>query len=196
MAMKLKKIKKILLHGSNKHSLDLLSQIMNMNQGQYLDQKAHPKKFCVGVGCYPEKHVEAPNMQVSDNLLLEKQKAGTSYAVSQMFYNNKMFLDFIERTRSQLTIPVIPALKIIVNPNQLISIPKNFFIEIPQDLVERMRSTTTKEEGAEVGIDWAFQQSVELIENGHNHLHFYIMRNTQYLLEVFNRLNEKYQFTD
>lgn len=183
---------KTTMHGSNNYAIDLLQQIIQMNHGQYLDQKAHSTSFCVGVACYPEKHVEAPNMAVSDNLLYEKQQMGASYAVSQMFYNNEKYFDFINRIKDKVTIPIVPALKIMTSAKQLITLPKHFYIDIPQDLVERMQGAKSKTECHDVGVEWAFQQCVSLIENGHNHLHFYIMRNTNNLLRVYEMLDEKY----
>jgi methylenetetrahydrofolate reductase (NADPH) len=184
------------LHGANEHSIDLLTQVQNMNRGEYLDQSARASRFCVGVGCYPEKHVEAPNLHVSDNLLYEKQKHGAGYAVSQMFYNNQKYFAFLDRVKEKVDIPIIPAMKIITSSKQLVTIPKYFYVDIPQTLVENMNAAKTKEQCHEVGVDWAYQQCVELIENGQNHLHFYIMRNTKPFLALIKKLNQAYKILE
>lgn len=177
------------LHGSNKVAQELLLQITNMNKGKFLDQPAEKTNFCVGVACYPEKHIEAANVVVSDNILYEKQRQGAKFAVCQMFFNNATFFDFIERTKQNITIPIIPALKIITSPKQLTTIPKHFYINIPQPLVESMLTANTSQEHEQIGLEWAFQQSVELIEKGHNHLHFYIMRDTKLVCKLIKRLH-------
>jgi methylenetetrahydrofolate reductase (NADPH) len=182
------------LHDKNRYAIDLLKQIKNMNKGTYLDQQANPTQFCVGVACYPEKHVEAPNMAMSNQQLLEKQKCGADYAVTQMFFNNQAFLEFCDDMKPDLTIPIIPGLKIISSPKHLVSIPKHFFVDLPTELVNKLGTGSSVDEVRQIGLDWAYEQCVDLIQHGHNHLHFYIMRNTQFFVSLIKRLNADYHF--
>ncbi len=182
------------LHGNNNFAVDLIKQITNMNEGIYLDQNAAPTNFCVGGACYPEKHLESPNLEECNERLLEKQNEGAKYTITQMFFNNEKFLSFYDSIKDKLNIPVIPGLKIIITGKQINMIPKHFFVEVPQEFVNSITKAESPEEAQNAGIDWAFNQCVNLIENGHNHLHFYIMRNTSYFLRLIERLNEKYKF--
>ena len=181
------------LHAGNDYALDLIHQIQNMNQGNFLDQQAQAINFCIGAACYPEKHFESPNLTTSNRCLAQKQKHGVSYAVSQMFFNNEKFHEFYQSIKEEITIPVIPGLKILSSPKQLHDIPKRFFIEIPQQLVENMHDLD-KAQAKEIGIEWTYQQCLDLIEHGHNHLHFYIMRNTDLFLRLISKLNDKFKF--
>lgn len=186
--------KKPTLHDKNRYATDLLKQIKNMNEGVYLDQKASPTQFCVGVACYPEKHVEAPNMAVSNQYLIDKQKQGADYAVTQMFYDNEAFFSFCDSIKKDVSMPIIPGLKIITSAKHLVSIPKHFFVDLPTELVNKLHTATSVDEIRQIGLDWAYSQCVDLIENGHNHLHFYIMRNTQFFVSLIKRLNEQFRF--
>lgn len=186
--------KKPTLHDKNQFAIDLLKQIKNMNKGIYLDQQANPTQFCVGVACYPEKHLEAPNMHMSNQHLLDKQKQGADYAVTQMFFNNEKFHQFYEDVKKDVSIPILPGLKIITSPKHLVSIPKHFFVDLPTALVNKLNTAASLDETRQIGMDWAYEQCADLINNGHNHLHFYIMRNTKFFVSLIKRLNETYQF--
>ncbi len=182
------------LHANNDFALDLIKQIKNMNQGIYLDQIANKTNFCIGAACYPEKHFESPNITSSNNLLLQKQSAGIDYAVSQMFFNNDKFNTFYNSLKDDLRIPIIPGLKILSTKNQLSGIPKRFFIEIPQELVNNIKQSNTKEQVHDAGVEWTYKQCLNLIDQGHNHLHFYLMRNTTLFKKLITKLNTKFKF--
>lgn len=182
------------LHGNNNHAVELIGQIKKMNQGMYLDQNAAPTNFCIGGACYPEKHLESPNMHESNQRLFEKEREGAEYAITQMFFNNDKFHDFYKSIHTNVNIPIIPGLKIITSKNQVTMIPKHFYVEVPHMLVEKITSADSNEKVHEIGIDWTYQQCLNLIENGHNHLHFYIMRNTTFFTSLIKRLNEKFKF--
>src|SRR3989338_2401559 len=170
----------------NNYTIDLVSQIQAMNQGQFIRTQGEPTSFEVGVACYPEKHFEAPNLDWDIEYLIQKQNAGADYAVAQMFFDNQKFLDFYQNI--SLEIPIIPATKIISSPEQLVKLSKYFYINFPNLLVSKMRESRTKQESNAVGIDWASEQCLDLIEHGHRHLHFYVMKDTHLFCSLMKRL--------
>lgn len=178
----------------NHYAIDLVDQLHNMNQGHYIDDliDADKSNFCIGVSCYPEKHFEAPNLDFDIQILKQKQDAGAHYAVSQMFFDSQRFLDFVERARQAgITIPIIPGMKIMTSKKHLRSLPAFFYIDIPQELTERMMATSNRAEEIAVGVEWAYKQSIELLEAGYPYLHFYIMQNTKPFLSLMDKLKKK-----
>lgn len=178
----------------NHYAVDLVDQLHNMNQGNYIDDliDADKSNFCIGVSCYPEKHFEAPNLDFDIQILKQKQDAGAHYAVSQMFFDTSKFIQYVERARAAgVTIPIIPGMKIMTSKRQLKSLPAFFYIDIPQELMEKMLATTTRAEAIEVGVDWAYKQSVELLDAGYLNLHYYIMQNTKPFMSLMEKLGKK-----
>lgn len=175
----------------NIYGLDLVRQIVNMNNGKYLEEDlldAAPTNFCIGVSGYPEKHFEAPNLINDIKFAKEKIKAGAHYIVTQMFYNNKYFFDYLNLCREvKIEAPIIPGLKILTTKNQLTSIPKNFFIEIPNALSSEVLEAKP-EHAMDIGVEWAARQCEELLNNGAPSLHFYIMQSTKPIEKLFKRL--------
>ena len=178
---------------ANESGLDLVRQVRDMNRGVYLEQllESTPTDFCIGVAAYPEKHVEAPNLEWDISVLLEKQKAGADYAVTQIFYDNEMYFRFLKACRDRgVTIPVIPGLKIVTRPQQLRLIPKHFGATVPERLVEEVVAEPA-ERVVDVGIRWAFEQTRELLDRGVPSVHFYIMQNTAPLVTLLERLRRE-----
>lgn len=160
------------------HASDLLQQVVNMNNGKYLDEglQASATNFCIGVAGYPEKHFEAPNLQTDLKYLKLKQDLGADYIVTQMFFDNQKFYDFVSKCREMgITIPIIPGLKPITTKKQLTTLPAIFHIDIPQELVQEVEKCKNDEQVKQVGIEWAIQQSKELIKFGVPVLHYYSM---------------------
>ncbi|MDP1726977.1 MAG: methylenetetrahydrofolate reductase [Bacteroidota bacterium] len=163
----------------NKTSLELLQQVIAMNKGLYLDEElenASPSDFCAGVSGYPEKHFEAPNMNNDLKWLKQKADAGAEYIVTQMFFNNKKFFEFVESCKKMgISIPVIPGMKPITTKKQLTVLPKIFHIDMPEDLVTAVENCKDDKAVKQVGIEWAIQQSKELKAAGVPVLHYYTM---------------------
>ena len=179
---------------TNNYALDLVKQVANMNQGIYQDMliDAHPANFCIGVAAYPEKHFESPNLNFDIENLLAKQNAGAEYAVCQMFFSNQYYFSFVEYARKKgVTIPILPGLKILTSKKQLNSIPRSFFVNLPDALVSEILDAPDDKTVLEIGINWTFQQSIELLETGINHLHFYIMQNTTPFIRLMDKLHPK-----
>lgn len=176
--------KKPILHGRsiNKYALDLVKQIHNMNHGKYLEEAlldARPSNFCIGVGGYPEKHFEAPNLEFDISYLKKKIDAGADYVVTQMFFDNRAYFNFVDQCRKAgIEAPIIPGLKIVTSLNQIKSIPRNFYVDIPVELTNEMLEAKPEQQ-LEVGVNWALRQAEELLNHKVPALHFYIMQDSK-----------------
>lgn len=176
----------------NAFALDLVGQIHAMNQGRYLEElmDAAPTDFCIGVAGYPEKHFEAPNLTWDILNLKRKVDAGAHYIVTQMFFNNQHYFNFVERCRDVgITVPIIPGLKILTSKRQLRTLPQRFFLEIPEALAAEVEAAKP-EHVRDIGIEWAIRQSEELLRAGGNHLHFYIMQRATIVKQVVEALRK------
>lgn len=165
--------------GGNDYARDLVEQISGMNLGKYLDEvieKGHNTDFCVGVAGYPEKHMEAPSLEQDIKRLKEKIEAGAEYVVTQMFFDNQKYFEYVEKCRAHgITVPIIPGLKPIATKRQLSVIPHRFHVDMPEDLIREVEKCRDNKEVREVGVEWGIQQSKELIAAGVPVLHYYSM---------------------
>jgi methylenetetrahydrofolate reductase (NADPH) len=165
-------------HG-HAYALDLVRQISGMNKGVYLDEnigKGEPTDFCIGIAGYPEKHFESPNLELDLHYTKAKVDAGANYIVTQMFFDNKKYFDYVKNCRSiGINVPIVPGLKPLTKEVQLTAIPRNFYIDMPHDLVKAMQSAKTPESKKQVGIEWSIAQSKELKAAGVPCLHYYTM---------------------
>lgn len=163
----------------NKTSLELLQQVKNMNNGIYLDpelENASQSNFCISISGYPEKHYEAPNMSSDLKWLKAKVDAGADYIVTQMFFNNEKFFEFVKTVRDMgITVPIIPGLKPLTTKKQLSVLPKIFHIDLPEALTNEVEKCKDDKAVKQVGIEWAIQQSKELKAAGTPVLHYYTM---------------------
>ena len=145
------------------HTFELVSQIVDMNNGRYLEESLEdtsPTNFCIGVAGYPEKHFEAPNRQTDMENLKHKVESGASYIVTQMFFDNRKFCRFRDECRKMgIDVPIIAGIKPISALNDIRLLPQTFHIDVPNDLVSAIRKCTTDKEAREVGIEWATMQS-------------------------------------
>ncbi|QNL20875.1 methylenetetrahydrofolate reductase [NAD(P)H] [Hyphobacterium sp. CCMP332] len=165
------------------YALDLLNQVKDMNEGKYLDEDLkHTWKtnFCVGVAGYPEKHFEAPNMKLDINFLKQKVDQGADYIVTQMFFDNSKYFEFVDTCKSNgINVPIIPGLKPITALSQMTMLPSVFHIDLPDELVNELSKCKDNASAKEVGIEWAIQQSKELKEKGAPCLHYYTMSKSE-----------------
>ncbi|MBI4648701.1 MAG: methylenetetrahydrofolate reductase [Bacteroidia bacterium] len=163
--------------GGYSHSIDLIKQIINLNLGKYLDEFLKNKAatdFCLGVAGYPEKHVEAPNINSDMMYLKMKIDAGAEYIVTQMFFDNQKYFRFVEMCRNLgITVPVIPGLKPVITMKDLYLLPRTFYIDIPEALSKELLKCKTDKEAWQVGVDWTIMQSKELIKFGVPSLHYF-----------------------
>ena len=176
----------------HKYAIDLLKQVIDMNKGIYVEEElkgALMTNFNIGVAGYPEKHFEAPNMQ-SDLLHLKaKVDAGAEYIVTQMFFDNKVFFEFEKKCREAgIRVPIIPGLKPVSSKKQLISIPKTFYVDIPDELSKEIIRCSNEEDVEKIGAVWLLQQAKELKAAGVPVLHFYTLGKPEVIAGVINNL--------
>lgn len=175
----------------NLYASDLVKQIMNMNHGKYLEDSlldARPTDFCVGVSGYPEKHFEAPNLKTDVKFVKEKVEAGADYVVTQMFYDNEHYFKFVNLCREiGIKVPIIPGLKILTSRAHLTSVPKNFYISIPDKLADEVMAAKP-EHALDIGVEWAAKQVEELLNANVPSVHFYIMQNSKPIIKLMERL--------
>jgi len=165
--------------GGNHYALDLVKQIANMNKGIYCDEdleNAFHTDFCVGVAGYPEKHFEAPNLKSDLGYLKQKVDEGAEYVVTQMFFDNQRFFDFVDKCHKfGINVPIVPGLKPITTLRQVNMLPRTFNIDLPEELSIEISKCKDNAAAREVGIEWTTHQSKELKEFGVPCLHFYSM---------------------
>jgi methylenetetrahydrofolate reductase (NADPH) len=175
----------------NEYASELIAQIASINNGRYLEDgllDAQHMDFCIGAAGYPEKHFEAPNLVTDVRYTKTKVEAGASYIVTQMFYNNKAYFDYVDLCRKEgITVPIIPGLKIITSKTHIKNIPKNFYLDIPQELADEVESAKP-EHVSEIGVEWTKKQVEELLNRNVPALHFYTMTNAQPIIKLMSKL--------
>jgi methylenetetrahydrofolate reductase (NADPH) len=176
----------------HKYASELLGQVVNMNNGVYMDEdldKPSPTSFCIGVAGYPEKHFNAPNLKTDLKYLKLKVDLGAEYIVTQMFFNNQAYFDFVDKCRDiGITVPIIPGVKPITAKGQLTVLPKVFNIDIPEELTEAIIDCKDNAAAKQVGIEWCVAQSKELMKRGVPTLHYYSMGKSDPIYKIAKEL--------
>ncbi|KAA6327464.1 5 10-methylenetetrahydrofolate reductase [termite gut metagenome] len=174
------------------HAIELQEQINNFNKGIFIDgsrAKEVIAPFSYGVACYPEKHEESPNIDNDIYWLKKKVEAGAEYAVTQLFYDNKIYFDFVEKTRKAgIHIPIIPGIKPFKKLSQLSMIPKTFKVDLPGELSREVLKCKSDDEAQQVGIEWCTAQCKELIARNVPSIHFYSSAAADSIREVAKRI--------
>ena len=165
--------------GGHKFAKDLVDQIQGLNNGKYLHDviEANDKAdFCIGVAGYPEKHIEAPSLQSDLKRLKEKVDTGADYVVTQMFFDNKKYFEFVEAAKAAgINVPIIPGIKPIAVKRHLQLLPQVFKIDLPEELIEEVEKCKDNKAVRQVGVEYCIQQSKELLDAGVPVLHYYSM---------------------
>ncbi len=176
----------------HEYAIDLVKQIVNLNRGTYQDEELRNKTatdFSVGVAGYPEKHFEAANMDADLKFLKEKVDAGADYIVTQMFFDNQKYFNFVDRCRAAgINVPIVPGIKPISSMNDLKLLPLVFHIDIPEDLAAGLRKCKTNEDAIQLGIEWAVHQSMELKKYGVPALHYFTIGHTSNIREIAQKV--------
>ncbi|MEQ9657387.1 methylenetetrahydrofolate reductase, partial [Fulvivirga sp.] len=160
----------------HKYASELLGQVKDLNNGIYLDEEllnASPTDFCIGVAGYPEKHYTAPNMKNDLKYLKMKVDMGADYIVTQMFFDNSKYFEFVDNCRNEgINVPIIPGLKPLTSKRQISVLPRFFHIDIPEALADAIESCKDNAQAKEIGVEWTIQQSKELVAKGAPVLHY------------------------
>jgi methylenetetrahydrofolate reductase (NADPH) len=174
--------------GGHQFASELVKQIHDINKGKYLHDTIESNEcgdFCIGVAGYPEKHMEAPSLQSDLKRLKEKVELGADYVVTQMFFDNKKFFEFVDAARAMgIAVPIIPGIKPIAVKRHLQLLPQVFRVDIPQELIEAVEACTSNQEVRQVGVEWAIQQSKELKAAGVPVLHYYSMGKSDNIKDI------------
>jgi len=172
----------------HQHAADLIRQIQRMNKGIYLDPELkdpHPTDFCIGAAGYPEKHFEAPNKEQDIAYLKEKVEAGAEYIVTQLFFINQHYFDFVDDCRAAgITVPIIPGVKPISSLRDVSLLPQTFSIDMPNELVTDLKNCSSNKEARAVGVDYAVQQCRELVGAGVPGIHFYTLGRAKNIAQI------------
>ncbi len=178
--------------GGHAHTTDLIRQVQRFNDGYFADGtpiKNPGRSFDYGVACYPEKHEEAPNLERDMQYLKEKQDLGAQYAVTQLFFDNQKYFDFVDKARQMgITMPIIPGIKPMAKLSQLTVVPKTFHCDIPEPLAREIVKCKTDEDARQLGIEWTTAQCRELYAHGVKDIHFYTVSAIDSVVEVTRRL--------
>jgi methylenetetrahydrofolate reductase (NADPH) len=178
--------------GGNFYAIDLLAQVTGMNNGIYLDEdikNGGKTNFCAGVAGYPEKHFEAPNLEIDMERMKQKVAAGAEYIMTQMFFDNEKFYAFVKLCRDMgITVPIIPGLKPLTNKKQLSILPRIFHVDIPTELSNAINQCKTDADCEKVGTEWLIQQSQELKKFGVPVLHYYTLGKPKVIRDVVQQI--------
>ena len=165
--------------GGHLYAVSLVNQIQNLNKGSYLHEVIETDDcadFCIGVAGYPEKHLESPSLQSDLKRLKQKVDAGADYVVTQMFFDNQKYFEFVDAARAMgIDVPIVPGIKPIAIKKHLQLLPQVFKIDLPQDLIDAVEGCKDNKAVRQVGVEWAIQQSKELKAAGVPVLHYYSM---------------------
>jgi len=176
----------------NEYASELVTQISNLNKGIYLDEElknSAETHFCIGVAGYPEKHMEAPSFDSDIHFLKQKIHNGADYIVTQMFFDNQKFFDFVAKCRQEgITVPIIPGLKPLATKKQLNKIPLRFSIDLPDELIMEVVKAKDNEAVRQIGIEWCTAQSKELVAAGIPVLHYYSMGRADNIKQIAQAL--------
>lgn len=178
--------------GGHAHTTDLIKQVVKFNEGLFSDgtQMKNPgTAFEFGVAAYPEKHDESPNLEMDMRYLKMKQDLGASYAVTQLFYDNAKYFDFVDKARKMgITIPIVPGIKPFAKLSQLSVVPKTFHCDLPQELASEAVKCKTDEDAKQLGVEWAAEQCRQLYDAGVRNIHFYTVSAVESVKQVVARL--------
>ncbi len=169
----------------NHYAADLVQQLQELRRGRFIDDitDSAPLDFGVGVAGYPEKHFESANVKIDIANLKKKVDAGADYIATQMFFDNKCFYDFVSLCREGgIKVPIVPGLKVLRTVPQLRSIPKTFHVDLPNELVDEVLEKPDHVE--KIGIEWSKKQVEDLLKNGYNNIHYYIMNDAKIVTDI------------
>ncbi|WP_194850018.1 methylenetetrahydrofolate reductase [NAD(P)H] [Nonlabens antarcticus] len=174
--------------GGHNYAIDLVRQISEMNRGNYLHEVIEIScnvDFCIGVAGYPEKHDESPSMKTDLKRLKDKVDAGADYVVTQMFFDNQKYFEFVRLAREMgITVPIIPGIKPVAIKQHLQLLPQTFHLDIPEDLVDAVENCASNKDVRQVGVEFCIEQCRELLAHNVPVLHFYSMGKSDNIYDI------------
>lgn len=174
--------------GGHFYANELVEQINSLNKGQYLSspiEHSYPTNFDIGVAAYPEVHLDAPSAEADLQNLKRKVDAGAHYIVTQMFFDNQKYKDFVKKCRKiDISVPIIPGIKPIATLNHLNILPKIFHLELPEALRKEVAKAKTNSQVRQIGVEWSIQQSKDLIQFGAPGVHYYSMGKSDNIVNI------------
>jgi methylenetetrahydrofolate reductase (NADPH) len=177
--------------GGHAFANELVGQVKAMNQGILLHEETEslPTDFCIGVAAYPEKHFEAVSLEEDLRYLKQKVDAGADYIITQMFFDNAKYFEFVKSCRAiGINVPIIPGLKPIYTKKQLTILPKTFNIDLPAALSEAVTACKSDLDVEKIGEAWLLEQSKELKKAGVPVLHYYTLGRPLLVANVVKQL--------
>ncbi len=178
--------------GGHEYAIDMVRQIGQMNAGKYLDSNIEnglKTDFCIGIAGYPEKHFESPNFEQDLAFTKAKIEAGANYIVTQMFFDNKHYFNYVKACREAgIDVPIVPGLKPVTKMYQLNSLPRLFHTDLPTELVKEISNAKNGEARRQAGIEWCAAQSKELKKAGVPCLHYYTMGDSDTIRSVVEQV--------
>lgn len=181
--------------GGHKFADELVSQVVDMNKGIYLEEdsiQGYKTDFNIGVAGYPEKHFESPNLKSDLKYLKHKVDSGADYIVTQMFYDNKKYFEFVDKCRAEgILVPIIPGIKPITAASQINTIPRTFHVDIPEKLNDIIDDCKTPEQVKNAGVKWCIEQSADLVSAGVPCIHYYTMGNVEAMRNIIQEVFPK-----
>ncbi len=156
------------------------------NLSASLEIAREERYFCIGVGGYPEKHFEAANIETDIANLKKKVEAGADYIITQMFFDNQVYYDFVNRCRAAgINVPIIPGLKPLSTARQINLLPESFSLDIPVELTSEIaKAGDDKDAVYAIGTEWCAMQCKDLIAHGVPAVHFYTMGKSKNIVTV------------
>lgn len=175
--------------GGHAHATELQAQVNDFNRGYFIDGTKMDiltgETFCYGVAGYPEKHEEAPNIDMDIHYLKQKVDNGAEYVVTQLFYDNQKYFSFVDRCRAAgINVPIIPGIKPICTMKQMTVLPKVFHVDLPTTLSDELLKCKSNDDAKAVGIEWCINQVKELIAAGVPSIHFYSLNATDSVRQI------------
>lgn len=180
--------------GGLSHASELCDLVNNFNAGHLLNGQQHEmcatgNLFTYGVAGYPEKHEEAMNLESDLEALKLKVEKGAGYIVTQMFFDNEKYFQFVERCRKAgINVPIVPGLKPLGTLNQRTIIPRTFHIDFPEPLAKELEKCQSNDDVKALGIEWGVAQARELKAAGVPSIHFYSMNASASVEEIAKRV--------
>lgn len=171
------------------HATELQIQVNEFNRGYFIDGTKMDivtgEPFSYGVAGYPEKHEEAPNIDIDIQYARQKIDNGAEYIVTQMFFDNQKYYEFVDRCRKAgINVPIIAGLKPITTMNQLNLLPKVFHVDLPMELATELMKCKSDADAKQVGVEWCKMQAADLIAHNIPSIHFYSLNATKSVEQV------------